>query len=73
MHGNVREWTADWHGAYPSSSVIDPRGPNKGSGRVRRGGSWNNTGTYLRSAYRSGHDPSGRHNGFGFRVGFQQQ
>jgi formylglycine-generating enzyme required for sulfatase activity len=72
MHGNVREWTADWHGAYPRSSVVDPRGPNDGSSRVNRGGSWNFTGTNLRSAYR-GSDPSGRLYYIGFRVGFQQQ
>ena len=73
MHGNVREWTADWHGAYPRSSVIDPRGPNKGSYRVNRGGSWINTGTSLRSAYRDSNIPSLRNNFIGFRVGFQQQ
>ena len=73
MQGNVREWTADWHGAYPSSSVIDPRGPNKGSNRVYRGGSWGSTGAYLRSAHRNYFYPSNRLSGIGFRVGFQQQ
>ena len=73
MQGNVREWTADWHGAYPSSSVIDPRGPNKGSDRVLRGGSWLYTGTSLRSANRLSNAPSYRRSGIGFRVGFQQQ
>jgi len=73
MQGNVREWTADWHGAYPSSPVIDPRGPNKGSDRVLRGGSWLYTGTSLRSANRLSNAPSYRRSGIGFRVGFQQQ
>jgi len=76
MHGNVWEWTADWWGAYPSSSVIDPRGPNQGSTRVIRGGSWNVTGTYLRSAVRYSHHHYNsyyRNSVIGFRVGFQQQ
>jgi formylglycine-generating enzyme required for sulfatase activity len=41
MIGNVREWTADWYGRYPSSSQVDPQGPPTGSYRVDRGGSWN--------------------------------
>ena len=73
MHGNVWEWTADWHGAYPKSSVIDPRGPNKGSARVYRGGSLGTTDIFLRSAHRPSSTPSYRVNRIGFRVVFQQK
>jgi formylglycine-generating enzyme required for sulfatase activity len=52
MHGNVREWVQDWYGGYPSNSVHDPKGPDKGKGRVLRGGSWSYFAGYLRSAYR---------------------
>jgi formylglycine-generating enzyme required for sulfatase activity len=42
-----------------------------GSNRVNRGGSWNNTGTNLRSANRNNNNPSNRNNNIGFRVGFR--
>jgi formylglycine-generating enzyme required for sulfatase activity len=57
MHGNVREWVANYYqAAYPSGSVIDPVGPAGGSGRVRRGGSWLSSANDARSAdrYRDG-------------------
>jgi len=75
MHGNVWEWTADrYQAAYPTGNpVIDPTGPASGSNRVRRGGSWNTDGTRLRSAKRNDLPPSSRHDGLGFRVGFQKQ
>jgi hypothetical protein len=42
-----------------------------GSNRVKRGGSWNNDGTNLRSAKRNNNNPSNRNNNLGFRVGFR--
>ena len=70
MHGNVWEWCLDWWNSdLSSSAVTDPKGPNSGSGRVVRGGSWNNGAQYCRSAYRYYNPPSysGRST-YGFRV-----
>ena len=42
MHGNARQWCADWYGAeyYAASPRDDPTGPDFGNGHVRRGSSW---------------------------------
>jgi len=53
MHGNVWEWCSDWFGDYPTGSVANPQGPNKGSDRVLRGGGWGSDAANCRSAVRS--------------------
>lgn len=68
MHGNAWEWCLDWRMENPgSSAVTDPKGPNSGSNRVLRGGSWNYDARYCGSANRHGSDPSSGSN-LGFRV-----
>ena len=68
MHGNVREWVHDWFGAYPGGAVTDPRGPEMGSSRVNRGGSWFSSARYCRAAGRHYDAPGGRDDGLGFRL-----
>lgn len=44
MSGNVWEWCSDWYGEnyYANSPANNPKGPDAGSLRVLRGGSWLN-------------------------------
>ena len=61
MSGNVWEWCLDWHkrGYYKKSPSTDPAGPDSGSGRVNRGGSWSFDASYCRVASRFGIVPPG--------------
>ncbi len=71
MHGNVWQWVEDsWHsdykGAPQDGSVWVIVGKNEN--RVLRGGSWNDTPSNLRSAYRFISTPAYRFNYSGLRV-----
>jgi len=68
VHGNVWELVADWWGAYPTSSVTDPKGPSSGTTRVIRSGSWLYEPRYCRSAYRYSTSPYYAHYNIGFRL-----
>jgi formylglycine-generating enzyme required for sulfatase activity len=70
MHGNVEEWCQDWYERdyYVNSPLEDPLGPERGSHRVSRGGSWLVTDSGSRSASRMGQLPSASNYYTGFRV-----
>jgi formylglycine-generating enzyme required for sulfatase activity len=64
MSGNVVEWCQDWYknnyysGLSTDVPTVDPTGPDSGSSRVTRGGSWGNTAQSCRVSSRNGGTPT---------------
>ncbi|MCK4374467.1 MAG: SUMF1/EgtB/PvdO family nonheme iron enzyme, partial [Candidatus Brocadiae bacterium] len=73
MHGNMLEWCRDWYEAryYLTSLVQDPGGPETGTYRALRGGSWSDGPEQLHSAYRKAARPESIRPTYGFRVCFE--
>ncbi len=82
MHGNLMEWTHDWQevgvsatlpqnerngAAQGSTAVTDPLGPQTGTNRVARGGSWSFSEARCQSAFRGSYPPITRIAHIGFR------
>lgn len=67
-HGNVSEWCFDYYGEYDLENTDNPAGAVNGSLRVNRGGSYNDFGKHLRSAYRSATNPVDADQNLGFRI-----
>jgi formylglycine-generating enzyme required for sulfatase activity len=68
LHGNVWEWCQDWHSDLTSEPAMDPRGPDSGANKVRRGGSWFGPGHRCRCANRAYGHPASRFATTGFRL-----
>lgn len=69
MHGNVREWCADYYGDYPEEAVTDPTGSVGGLDdfHVLRGGASGDKWMNCRSAARFKCPPSHKGSFYGFR------
>lgn len=68
MSGNVYEWCYDWFGLYYMRHETNPTGPQNGTYRVGRGGSWINPGEYCRVSYRSYSPPGNGYYYLGLRL-----
>jgi formylglycine-generating enzyme required for sulfatase activity len=69
MSGNVWEWCNDWYGDYRLNEAYakNPQGPDSGTCRVLRGGSWGSGAGGCLVADRD----SGRPDGWGDNLGFR--
>ena len=71
MSGNVWEWCQDSFGSYPKEAQTNPKGVGKGASRVIRGGSWDFSPLFCRTAIRVSEAPGVRSHDVGFRLALQ--
>ena len=67
MSGNVEEWCWDYYGDY-SFSEGSLSGPENGTLRVKRGGSWLDDDVQCTATFRSKSAPNGKGSNLGFRI-----
>ncbi len=70
MSGNVWEWVGDWfdEAYYQTTPSSNPLGPETGTYRTLRGGSWSNGNIFVRNAVRTGSLPNETIDNLGFRC-----
>jgi formylglycine-generating enzyme len=76
MSGNVLEWCSDWYSeSYYTKTIdeINPKGPETGTMKVLRGGSYYDDADVCRNVQRSKFQPSTRQWNIGFRLATDAQ
>jgi formylglycine-generating enzyme required for sulfatase activity len=70
MQGNVWEWCADWYSAdyYLASPEENPKGPDTGTQKINRGGSWYSQNDRCQLTNRSKDAPNTQLFNLGFRL-----
>ncbi len=68
LAGNVYEWCLDFYEPYKSGERTNPRGPQTGTQKVYRGGSWKSRFASLRTTARGFNLPTYASNDVGFRI-----
>ncbi|MEN9557359.1 MAG: hypothetical protein RLZZ232_3645 [Planctomycetota bacterium] len=52
MQGNAPEWVSDWFADYPTVAVQDPPGPDSGTEKILRGGSYRDDSSGIQASRR---------------------
>jgi serine/threonine protein kinase len=68
MSGNVSEWVWDWYAPYSANVPFSFTGPESGTDKVIRGGSWKDPAREARITNRAYAKPYSKTNYIGFRV-----
>lgn len=68
MSGNVWEWCEDFHESYTSEKQVNPHGPQFGSKRIVRGGSWDYSERYCQVNFRHSYAQNMLFDGIGLRL-----
>jgi serine/threonine-protein kinase len=69
MAGNVWDWVLDWgFSFYPTGLQVNPTGPEEGTEKIVRGGSWNNHESGVRTTNRGAYRPINQSYYIGFRC-----
>ncbi|MEI2612585.1 MAG: bifunctional serine/threonine-protein kinase/formylglycine-generating enzyme family protein [Candidatus Promineifilaceae bacterium] len=70
LSGNVMEWVSDWYDPryYRTATEVNPLGPEEGSFKVIRGGSWLSNPEEVKATTRTNFDPTVSRVHLGFRC-----